>query len=1189
MAKIIEIFKNKWFLQGLVVLALFLVIWFVTPLIAIAGNEIFSSIASRLLFMLVVFGLWMLHIYRVKHLVKKNNAELTEGLSGNDENDRVDAETKLIKERFEQAIKKIGSGKDDKNRYYLYEKPWYIIIGPPAAGKTTALVNAGLSFRDETELGKTSLKGIGGTRNCDWWFTEEAVLIDTAGRFTTQEADEKVDAASWTKFMALLKKYRKQRPINGVLVAVAIDDIINLSDFDQQNRAHHIRKRLTELIKHLGIHFPVYFMFTKCDLIAGFEEFFGKFNREQSKQVWGETFPWREKSNVSENLNNFADGYQQLIERLASQMLVQMNNQHDSDAKPAMVGFPAQMISLKEPISQFLFEAFGDDYIQRAIDLRGVYFTSGTQEGTPLDRLIGGLVKDFNIQNNASMASRESGKSFFLQDLLKEVVIPEAELAGVDQKIQRRNRWVRRAAFAGALACLSMTSVMWAWSYKSNANNTLATNSLIEQSNKQAVTGKMIGADFLAVLPQLNHLREASFVFDNPEWSERGGLYQGNSIGNQAKAAYLKALENKLLPVIGARLQELLIDLSNLGETELTYEVLKAYLMYAGLNKPEGVEVNIELLQSISRADWQELYRGQPNAVQQLIAHHDYLLANGNLMLNRSKQDDQVISYARAQLRRTPLSEQVYNSIKQQLLKERSNDISFNDLAGPMGVDVFNHVDGKPLEELYIPGLFTKVGFYKSFMLQYEVQSSDYLTNNWVLGKHSVHAKKTNEEQLKAEVFRRYYRDYIETWDGLLKKLRYKQANNVDHGMDIIEASTSYNGPIQLILEMVAEQTNLAAALPDTEASQGVADAVGQVSGSGQRAISKLSRLARTADKMGISSKLGEPVTKAFANYHRLADTNRGETPLARLMTEADRFQQYLEQVLLEGFTETPALQAVKDRIEGVGNDRFGALRRRTNGIPAYPKQWISDMRQLGWSMLMQKSRLELNRLWDDEVESYYRQAIAGHYPVDVNAQNDIELLDFAEFFRPKGKLDSFVQTHLLPFINTRRTPWQAKAIDGQFNIDNQTVYHLHRAKQISDMFFTSGSSKPQISFHVTPRELDIEVSRFVFYLGDQVITSVHGPRESEQMYWPLKGGNERTRIQVIDNDGKRASTSQNGPWSLFKMLDNSRMKRTERGSEYIVTFELDGYSASFNVSADTAFNPLGDKLIQGFVLPESL
>ena len=55
-------------------------------------------------------------------------------------------------------------------RRFLREMPWYVIIGPPAAGKTTALRQSGLEFPfDLTD----DLHGVGGTRNCDWFFTED--------------------------------------------------------------------------------------------------------------------------------------------------------------------------------------------------------------------------------------------------------------------------------------------------------------------------------------------------------------------------------------------------------------------------------------------------------------------------------------------------------------------------------------------------------------------------------------------------------------------------------------------------------------------------------------------------------------------------------------------------------------------------------------------------------------------------------------------------------------------------------------------------------------------------------------------------------------------------------------------------------------------------------------------------------
>ena len=134
------------------------------------------------------------------------------------------------------------------------------------------------------------LQGVGGTRNCDWFFTENAVLIDTAGRYVQQESQPDVDAAEWLGFLDLLKKHRGRRALNGVIVALSIDA---LSEGDEAIRAHgrKIRRRLAELNERLEIRLPVYLMLTKADLIKGFEPFFGGLSTAAREQVWGTTFP----------------------------------------------------------------------------------------------------------------------------------------------------------------------------------------------------------------------------------------------------------------------------------------------------------------------------------------------------------------------------------------------------------------------------------------------------------------------------------------------------------------------------------------------------------------------------------------------------------------------------------------------------------------------------------------------------------------------------------------------------------------------------------------------------------------------------------------------------------------------------------------------------------------------------------
>ena len=97
------------------------------------------------------------------------------------------------------------------------------------------------------------MRGVGGTRNCDWWFTDEAVLIDTAGRYTTQERTAAVDASAWDGFLALLRKSRPRRPINGVLLTVSIQDLLQQTPAERKDHAAKLRARMQELHEKLGV------------------------------------------------------------------------------------------------------------------------------------------------------------------------------------------------------------------------------------------------------------------------------------------------------------------------------------------------------------------------------------------------------------------------------------------------------------------------------------------------------------------------------------------------------------------------------------------------------------------------------------------------------------------------------------------------------------------------------------------------------------------------------------------------------------------------------------------------------------------------------------------------------------------------------------------------------------------------
>ena len=347
--------------------------------------------------------------------------------------ERVAKELESIQARFKQATEDLKDARfpnPDGRPRAVEEMPWYVMIGAPGSGKTTALINSGLRFPLYTTDGGASVPGVGGTRNCDWWFADEAVLLDTAGRYTTQESDRKADSAAWHGFLALLKQYRPERPLNGALVAVSVLDLMLWTKAERAKFTAHVRMRLAEMYAALNQRFPVYVLVTKMDMLAGFTEFFGDYDQTARMQVWGTTFD----HDIDPALiaAPYINDFTALEERLGAEMVARLHEEPDLQRRAAIYRFPQQFHPIGELVGEILAQAFGTQVNHRPLQLRGVYYTSATQEGNPIDRVLATRARTFHLDRSATAAGG-TGKSFFVTRMLREVVFPEQGLAEVEK------------------------------------------------------------------------------------------------------------------------------------------------------------------------------------------------------------------------------------------------------------------------------------------------------------------------------------------------------------------------------------------------------------------------------------------------------------------------------------------------------------------------------------------------------------------------------------------------------------------------------------------------------------------------------------------------------------------------------------------------------------------------------------
>ena len=227
---------------------------------------------------------WLMLFLLRRRKARKIEKELAKELI---EIDHAGEEAALTKSRMKEALKALKNA-SGKSRNYLYSQPWYVIIGPPGAGKTTALLNSGLRFPYDDP----AARDVSGTRDLDFMLADEAVLVDTAGRYTTQDSDVDVDRSGWKSLLGLLKKNRSLEPINGVLVAMPMEEI---QGADLKNIDYHaglVRRRLEEIRSELEAELPVYLLLTKADKLAGFVEYFADLDVEGRRAVFGHSFEW---------------------------------------------------------------------------------------------------------------------------------------------------------------------------------------------------------------------------------------------------------------------------------------------------------------------------------------------------------------------------------------------------------------------------------------------------------------------------------------------------------------------------------------------------------------------------------------------------------------------------------------------------------------------------------------------------------------------------------------------------------------------------------------------------------------------------------------------------------------------------------------------------------------------------------
>lgn len=1182
------------------------------------------AVAAIALIGLVVLGVWAIRRQRAA----REAAALTQMLTQESERAVSRAtpskrgEVDVLRRRMGEAIATIKGSKlgELSGRAALYELPWYMVIGNPAAGKSSAVVNSGLQF-PFADQGGSIVQGIGGTRNCDWFFTTEGILLDTAGRYAVEDEDR----GEWLGFLHLLKRHRPKAPINGIVVAASVQELTQNRPEYGIKLAKQIRARVQELTAELEVFAPVYIVFTKIDLVAGFAEFFDDCDAAERARVWGATLAY-DADGSADPVARFDEHFDRLYEGLREQSVARMALYRGEKLGAGVLTFPLEFSAVRPALRAFVATLFEDNPFQFKPIFRGFYFTSALQEGRAAGTSSERVADRFGLKLAPAVDMPVSSQGgFFLRDLFSKVIFADRSL--VRQYASRTRTRMRAAAFAASVVGFGLVLGALAWSYVSNERlvshvQADLTKAVRLQEGRQDLASRIEALELMQDrIEQLERYRE-----DRPA-GLGFGLYQGDMLEAKLRTEYFHGVQQILLKPVAESLEGYLAEVNRRsaelspaqpGATEKVaarpdasaqpyrdasptdvqdaYNALKTYLMLGSREHIEPGHLNDQLARFWR--NWLENNRGEMPR-ERMIRSAERMLAfvvaqsarpDFPLVETRLALVDQTRDVLRKVVKGQPARERVYAQIK----ARAATRFPSMTVARIVGDEARDLVAGSHA----IPGTFTREAWegYVEAAIK-EAASKELQSTDWVLktAARDDLSLEGSPEQIQKALTLMYKTDYAAEWKKFLQGVTVSDFASFDDAVkQLNRLGDPVNSPIGKVLDTVYRQTSWdnPSLLNDSlaKAQSGFVEWFKQT-------ILRQSPAQVTVNVSASKSEIPMgPVGREFAAIANLVverpDACDGSLLKGYLQSLA-KVRSRFNQMKTAGDAGPAARQLMMQTLEGSGSELSDALRQVDEQVLAsIPDSARGTIRPLlvrplmmAFAVIVKPAETELNRTWAAQVYDPFMRSLAEKYPFTQNARVEAGAGEIAQVFGPEGAVSKFVQTSMGPLVVRRGDTLAARTwadmgvkLAPEF-ADNfaRFVAPVAGAAQASSGDGAGGAA-PQTVFQIQPQPVS-GVTEYTIEIDGQVLRYRMGVQDWANFVWPSGKGAPGARITAVAYDGRTVEVaSQPGAAGLERLINTAQKKRRSDGT-FEMTWTNNGVAVTVNLrivssaQADTSAN----------------
>lgn len=1098
-------------------------------------------------------------------------------------------ELQLKIKRALEALKQSKLGK--KRGGPLYALPWYMIVGPPGAGKTTALSHSGLSFPIADAQG--GVRGVGGTRNCDWWFTNEGILIDTAGRYAVEQEDQQ----EWTSFLDMIKRFRSRMPLNGVLVATDLPSLLELSEEEAAAHARRLRARIDEIMTRLKMVLPVYVMFTKADLMSGFAEFFDDLRKSDRAQIWGATFKLADADKMNAR-QSFDAEFDELGRAVFSRAVRRLGQERRPDARSRIFHFPLEFRAAKNNLSEFIGGLFERNSFQDTPTFRGFYFSSGTQDGRPIDRVLGSMMRAFDIAPPVDAAAPpKEPKSYFVSDMFRRVVFPDQDFAARSEG-ERRRQFIVRSLFAVAAVGLGVVVVgPGACTFSHNRDLLRKTEEVSAEASR---VRWMDGGNIVEKVKRLDDMRTELRQLN--DWHEKGapleytwGMYVGDSVYEPLRNLYIRNLYVGFATPTKTKLEE---DLRAVSDTTgLTSEAYNAYFnkLKSYLQACDRERLDVEWESNALTEGWARALNTNAKTDKDVLRPHAgyyvELMKKGEVAMWDC--DMALANRVRAYLKRLNIADRDFSALvrdaNEYVPPITRQSIFLNSAFGA-------HITSKSNPEVVVTGAFTKAGWelYVRDRLGKD-RIKQLMRDRWVLGETEDASTERTEKQL-GELRDRYFANFQRAWSDFLKDFEVRRPTSNDEALDELTALSELPWPYQRLIRTLEENTRLEESAEDKALRQGqskggniAATALGDISIKSVNVGEEL-KDAGVIQAPTVANRWESPVEVAFrpitafgisANPAPNAGAMmNGPAPSTDTRSAGTHLAVYQERIVSKvvavitdlrdskgrGVKPEAVTHAFEDAIRGT-NELMGPTQT------AFTRPLLSPLLlnplEMGYGGVQNDMVGTAGATWENAVWKKWDRDLEDGYPFK-DSMRDVKLSDFTAFFRPGGTLFNYYNGNLKDQLEQQGSKFVPTTRFGQTpSFTSPFLKCLDRGLEISQATFGEavlsglqeganggaapsggeGGGGPRVEFELNLHSVSENVAEVVIEVDGQSKTYRNGPEEWLPIKWPNAQAKERgSRVKIRGYSGLNEEIIRPGEWGWFRVLDAA--KTIERGTE---------------------------------------